>query len=305
MLCISPASSRRRLVFTSVVALFLFATVACGPVDDGSDDTFANALNEMEQQINGRIGAFAVDTGSGRQVGHRADERFAMASTFKVLLVAAVLAEVDAGRLSLDDKFTLDDTEIQSYSPIIGELQADEEISLLALCRASVVISDNTASNMLLDLVGGPPGLTRFLRGHGDSTTRLDRYEVELNTNLPDDARDTTTPAAIAASLQRLLLTEGLADGLSDESRTLLQDWLKSSTTGLKRLRAGIPAGWQVGDKTGYGGNGAVNDVAIVWPPGRPPVVIAVYMSGTAEKVDVLNAVHARIAALAIEQLAR
>jgi beta-lactamase class A len=276
----------------------LLSLGACGPKQPAGS-SFETALGKLEQDINGRIGVYAIATGSGRSLGHRADERFAMASTFKVLLVAAVLAEVDAGRLSLADTFTVRGVEIQPYSPVVGELQPDEAIDLLTLCTAAVAISDNTATNMLLGLINGPEGLTEFLRAHGDSTTRLDRYEVELNTNLPNDDRDTTTPAAMAGSVQRLLL----GNALSDNSRKLLQDLLKSSTTGLQRLRAGFPDDWQVGDKTGYGANGAVNDVAIAWPPGKAPMVIGVFMSDTGEGVDVLNGVHARIAALAVEQL--
>ncbi|MGB5579310.1 MAG: class A beta-lactamase [Woeseia sp.] len=277
------------------VAIFMGA---CAPAPD-SNDTFSEALSVMEQEIGGSIGAYALDTASGKWQGHRADERFAMASTFKPLLAAAVLAEVDAGRLSLDDKFSTDGVTMQPYSPVVGELGPGETIDLVALCAASVSISDNTATNLLLDRVGGPAGLTNFLRANGDATTRLDRYEVELNTNLPGDERDTTTPRAMSHTFERLLLS----DTLSEPSRTLLQSWLLASTTGLRRLRAGIPSEWRVGDKTGYGMNGAVNDVAIAWPPGRPPIIIAVYMSGTDKDVATLNAVHANIAALAIKLL--
>lgn len=297
-----PAPSRtiRRLFSNVVLTLLASALIACTQ-RDSAVEAFDTTLGKLEREIDGRIGAYAIDTGSGRVVGYRADERFAMASTFKILLVAAVLAEVDAGRLSLTDTLTVGDAEIQPHSPVVGEFETDEAIDLLTLCKASAAISDNTATNLLLGLIDGPQGLTAFLRRHGDERTRLDRHEVELNTNLPGDDRDTTTPAAMAGSVQRLLL----GSVLSEDSRKLLQDIVKSSTTGLNRLRAGLPDHWQVGDKTGYGANGAVNDVAIAWPPGQSPIVLAVYMSGTGEDVEVLNAVHARIAALAVEQLQR
>lgn len=283
-----------------LLLLFAGAVSACNP-PPAADETFVAALNGMEREIDGRIGVYALQSGGGPALGHRANERFAMASTFKLLLGAAVLAEVDAGRLSLDNTYTVDGMEIQPYSPVVGKLQADESIDLASLAKASVSISDNSATNMLLELVGGPAGLTNFLREHGDTVTRLDRYEVELNTNLRGDKRDTTTPRAMAESIERLLL----GDALSEPSTRLLQDWLVASSTGLNRLRAGLPTDWRVGDKTGYGANGAVNDVAIAWPPQGSAIIIAVFMSDTQKDVDMLNSVHARIAAMASEWLQR
>lgn len=292
----TPQQARCTILLALMGAAICLA--ACAPAPD-SNNSFSDALSAMEQDIGGTIGAYALDTASGKSQGHRTDQRFAMASTFKPLLAAAVLAEVDAGRLSLHDTFTTAGVTIQPYSPVVGELGPDESIDLAALCAASVSISDNTATNMLLDIVGGPGGLTKFLRNNSDAHTRLDRYEVELNTNLPGDERDTTTPRAMSLTFERLLLS----DTLSEPSRALLQSWLIASTTGLQRLRAGIPTEWRVGDKTGYGMNGAVNNIAIAWPPDRPPIIIAVYMSGTDKDVATLNAVHARIAALAIRLL--
>jgi beta-lactamase class A len=165
-------------------------------------------------------------------------------------------------------------------------------MSLDKLCAAAIEESDNGAANLLLSLVGGPAGLTARLRRLGDPITRLDRTELTLNTNLPGDPRDTTTPAAYARTMRKVLL----GDGLTPASRHRLEGWMVDCKTGLDRLRAGLPAGWPAGDKSGTGDNGAVNDVAIVRPPGRAPILIAVFLSGSDRPVDQLSAAHARIA---------
>lgn len=282
-----------------------FLLVLAAPAMAGNDDAvadsanFAAAIAALEQRVGGRIGVYALDTGSGRELAHRADERFATASTFKPLLVAAVLAEVDAGRLDLQTPVGLDDVEIQPYSPVTGELEPGATLSLRRLCEVTVTLGDNTSTNVLLDLVGGPRALTAFLRKHGDEVTRLDRYEVELNANTPGDDRDTTTPRAMAESTLRVLRS----DILGSESRRRLRDWFVGSRTGFKRVRAGLPAAWRVGDKTGTGMNGAVNDVAVAWPPGHKPIAIAVYMSGSREETSTLSAAHPEIARLVAEAL--
>jgi beta-lactamase class A len=169
-----------------------------------------------------------------------------------------------------------------------------------ALARATVVTSDNTAANLLLTRVGGPAGLTEFLRSHGDTTTRLDRNEPTLNTNLPSDPRDTTTPRAMVATLQAFLTTPAL----SIESRERLIEWMVSSETGKNRLRAGLPREWRVADKTGTGERGAANDVAIAWPPNRGPILIAAYLSDSTSPPSTLNAAHAALARLIAHDLA-
>lgn len=260
---------------------------------------FADAIAAMERRVGGRIGVYAVDTGSGRELAYRAEERFAMASTFKPLLVARVLAEVDAGTLSLDREIGLDGVEIQPYSPATGEVPAGGTLSLERLCEVTVTLGDNTSTNVLLDLIGGPPAFTRFLRDIGDDVTRLDRYEVDLNANTEGDERDTTTPRAMAASLLRVLGP----DVLSDDARRRLEDWFVASETGKRRLRAGLPDSWRIGDKTGTGGHGAVNNVAVGWPPGAAPIAMAVYMSRSGEDTATLSDLHAEIARLVAETL--
>lgn len=292
-----PFVNRSFSVMTAALAVML-APAACLP--ETATTSFRDHLSAMEAEIGGVIGVYATNIATGEALGHRADERFAFASTFKPLLVAAVLAEADAARLSLERRLGLEGIEIQPHSPIVGALGSGEMPRVATLCEAAITVSDNTATNLLLDLVGGPAGLTRFLRAHGDDVTRLDRYEVALNTNLDGDLRDTSTPRAMSASYARFVL----GDALSAASRRRLEQWLVSSRTGGKRLRAGLPAAWRAGDKTGYGANAAVNDVAVAWPAGGGPLVITVFMSGSGEDVATLNAVHARIAGLVAERLA-
>ncbi|MEQ8206510.1 MAG: class A beta-lactamase [Woeseia sp.] len=273
--------------------LLLFTLSACGNVQNDQSNSFDDLLLTLEQELGGTIGVFAMDTTTGSELAYRADERFAMASTFKPLLVAAVLAEVDAGTLNLEERYGIEDVDMQSYSPVVGKLAANETISLSELCAAAITISDNTATNMLLDLIGGPDELTQFLRRSGDDMTRLDRNEGELNSNIKGDERDTSTPRAMTHSVYRLLNS----DTLSSASKRRITEWLIASQTGFSRLRAGLPPGWTVGDKTGMGANGAANNIAIAWPPGRKPVVMTVFMSWSEADVDTLNAAHARIAA--------
>ena len=170
---------------------------------------------------------------------------------------------------------------------------------LAALCPAAIEQSDNTAGNLLLDTIGGPGGLTSFARSIGDKMTRLDRKEPELNSATPGDERDTTTPAAMCADMQRLLL----GNVLSDSSRRQLEDWLRQNETGTLMIRAGVPKTWTVGDKTGRCGNGATNDVAIIRPPGRAPIVVAIYSIGSTSSADDRAATLAEAARVVLELL--
>lgn len=241
-----------------------------------------------------RMGVAARDTGSGRTIGTDVNARYAMASTFKALLAAAVLAAVDAGRLRRDQPVRFSASDVLEYAPVVKANLSRGTLTLEALCAAAVEVSDNSAANLLLDRIGGPAGLTRFLRDQGDAVTRLDRTEPALNENLPGDPRDTTTPAAMIASMQSLLVGRTL----SEASGTRLEGWMTTSGTGLARLRAGLPAGWRAGDKTGTGARGANNDIAIVRPPGRAPILIASYQDGGDAPLAVRNAAHASVARL-------
>jgi beta-lactamase class A len=217
-----------------------------------------------------------------------------MCSTFKWTLAAAVLASVDRGQLRLAQPIAYGEADLLAYAPVTAARVTEGRMTIEELARAAVVVSDNTAANLLLAQIGGPPGLTRFFRDVGDDVTRLDRNEPTLNTNAPGDPRDTTTPRAMALALRTVLT----GDVLSPASRDRLTRWLVECETGLARLRAGLPTGWRVGDKTGTGANGACNDVAIAWPPAGGTWLIAAYMSESAAQPAELNAAHAEIGRL-------
>ncbi|WP_457353303.1 class A beta-lactamase [Roseateles sp. P5_D6] len=270
----------------------LLAGLALAPVATRSLATNAADFAALERRVQGRIGFFAIDTGSGRVMAHRADERFATASTFKILLAARVAQGVEAGRWGWNDAVPLRESERVPHSPAFDRLLPRGQATLAELVQGIVVESDNPCANVLLrHCCDSPAGLTAWLRQQGDAVTRLDRFETELNENAPGDPRDTSTPRAFAKTLQHLLL----GPGLKRANQARLWTDLQASRTGLKRLRAGVPdASWRVIDKTGSGGRGAVNDVALVFPPGsRSPWVIAAFQSDSKAAADELNAVHA------------
>ncbi len=256
------------------------------------------ALNftEIEARLGGRLGIAALDTGSGKQLSYRGDERFAMCSTFKPLLVANVLKHVEQGWLSLDQRVPYATTDLIEHSPCTLNRLAEGSMPIDDLCGATIEISDNTAANLLLSLIGGPPGLTDYLRGLGDSITRLDRTELSLNSNIRGDDRDTTTPDTMIRTMSKILL----GDALSPGARTKLVNWMKNCKTGFSRVRAGLPQDWIVGDKTGTGSNGAANDIAILWPPGRAPIMVAAYLSESTKSAEELNAAHAKVGSVVV-----
>ncbi|HSC86968.1 MAG TPA: class A beta-lactamase [Polyangiaceae bacterium] len=296
----SVNETRRAFLHASLGAALSACAGPRGTVTHAPTEDALRSLRELEAQLGGRLGLFALDTGNGRQLGHRADERFAMCSTFKWLLAASILQQIDRGALLSTGRVPYGEADLLEYAPVTRSHVAEGSMTVEALAEASVTVSDNTAANLLLAHIGGPSGLTRFAQSLGDSTTRLDRTEPSLNTNdSPEDPRDTTTPRAMVGSMQHVLC-EGV---LSIESRGLLASWLRASTTGLGRLRAGLPADWIVGDKTGTGEHGAVNDVAIAWPPGRAPILIAAYLSESSADIATLNAAHARVGRIVAEAL--
>jgi len=246
----------------------------------------------LERRVQGRLGLFALDTGSGRTLAHRADERFAICSTFKSLLAARVAHGVEGGRWGWNDEVALHKSERVPHSPAFDRLLPRGRATLAELVQGILVESDNPCANVLLrHCCDSPAGLTAWLREQGDEVTRLDRWETELNENAPGDARDTSTPRAFARTLQHLLLGQGLAR--SGQAR-LWAD-MQASRTGLSRLRAGVPdASWRVIDKTGTGARGAVNDVALVFAPaGRSPWVVVAFQSDSKASTDELSNVHA------------
>jgi beta-lactamase class A len=281
-----------------VVAVLLFLLAASTP---GSTSDFANRIVSLEERTGARIGVAALDTGNGKRLDHRSDDRFPMCSTFKFLAAAAVLKRVDSGEEKLDRFVTYGTKDILEYAPVTKAHLKDGGMTLSGLCAAAIEQSDNAAGNLLLDVIGGPAGLTSFVRGIGDKTTRLDREEPELNSTTPGDERDTTTPAAMCADMQQVLL----GNVLSDSSRHQLEEWLQNNETGAQMIRAGVPKTWTVGDKTGRCGNGATNDVAIIRPAGRAPVVVAIYSIGSTSSGDDRATVVAEATRAVVEFLSK
>lgn len=235
------------------------------------------ALRALERRAGGRLGVAILDTGSGALTGLRREERFGMCSVFKLPLAAIILREADLGRLALDQPVAFGKADMLDHAPVTSQHLARGQMSVAELAEATQVTSDNPAANLLLRLIDGPAGLTARLREIGDATTRIDRFEPEMNQVPPGDPRDTSTPAAMAALVQRLVL----GDVLKPTSRERLVGWMEKTETGRHRLRAGLPTGWRAGDKTGTFWDEPlapkINDVAVCWPPGRAPLVVAAF----------------------------
>jgi beta-lactamase class A len=269
-----PADQRRRAWLLAAASAPVLS--ACGTFAPSHSGARAaqQAFAQLEASLGGRLGVHVLDTGTGATLGHRADERFAMASTFKAILAAAVLARSaraeDEGLLQRVVRYG--ERDLITHSPITAR-HVGHGMRVADLCAATVQYSDNAAANLLLDVLGGPGALTAFARALGDTQFRLDRTEPTLNTALPGDPRDTTTPQAMVQTLCKLVL----GDALPAPQRAQLRDWLLGNTTGAARIRAGVPEGWRVGDKTGSGRHGAASDIGVLWPPGRAPLVLAVY----------------------------
>jgi beta-lactamase class A len=261
--------------------------------------TVEQRIAAIESHHGGRLGVAALDTATGRRIEYRPAERFAMCSTFKLALVAAVLAQVDAHKTSLDDRIPYGTADLLGYAPVTKAHVQEGAMTVRALCEATIEYSDNTAANLLLTLLGGPEAVTAYVRSVGDAVTRLDRNEPTLNTNLPGDVRDTTSPAAMLGTMQTILLGRVL----SATSSSLLEGWLIANTTGTHRLRAGVPAGCRVGDKTGTCANGATNDIGVIWPGTRPPILVCAYYTGATTPDADREAVLAEVGRLITAEL--
>jgi beta-lactamase class A len=227
----------------------------------------------LERRSGGRLGVAVIDTGTGRRFSHRGDERFPLCSTFKFLLAADLLARADRGVLNLDRRIPIMATHLGNSDFVKSRVGRDA--SLRELAHAIIEISDNDAANLLLAQIGGPAALTRFARAIGDPVTRIDR--IEPVSDAPGDVQDTTSPNAMAADFQRLLL----GTVLKPDSRATLADWLLKSKTGVGRLKAGLPAGWRIAHKTGTGMHGSSNDAGLVWRPHGAPLAVSVYLTGS------------------------
>lgn len=281
----SRVSRRQAVVGLSSLPLLSFATPALAL------DPPAQRVASLEKKIGGRVGVYLRDITGRVLVAHRADERFPMCSTFKFLLAGAALRRVDQGQMSLDQVLNFGEADLLSYAPVAKANVAKGGLPLGELCAAIVTVSDNTAANVILRTIGGPQAVTAFARSIGDQDTRLDRNEPDLNSAIPGDPRDTTTPQAITETLFRLLSGNALAPA----SQQMLENWMVASKTGLKRVRAGLPSGWAVGDKTGTGANGSANVVAIIRPENRATLFASVYLTGSSAPADELDGVHMEV----------
>lgn len=283
------------IIAAASAELLLKSTVIAGTP---ADARFA----ELEASTKSRVGVAAIDLSTNRRVDYRADERFIMCSTFKVLAVAAVLKRVDENKEKLERFVRYGEPQLLTYAPITRKHVKKGGMMLEALCAASIEQSDNTAANLLLEAIGGPEKVTEFARNLGDKFTRLDHTEPELNLARPGKDDDTTTPAAMCADLQRLLTS----DFLSVASRAKLEGWMQQSQTGLKMIRAALPSDWKAGDKTGRNSDsGATNDIAVVRPPAGGPIFIAIYTVNPAEPPESRDQLIADAAKAAIALLAK
>ena len=261
-----------------------------------ADPAVGAALAALEGEFGVRLGVFAVDTGSGQVVEHRADEAFPYASTYKALAAAAVLDRTTDAQLDEVVGYTAGD--LVTHSPVT-ELHAGTGLPLREMLAAALQVSDNTAGNLLFDRLGGTAGFEQALRELGDTVTSADRYEPDLNTAVPGDGRDTSTPRALAADLRAVAVDDALDPG----DRAALLGWMPSSTTGAGLVRAGVPAGWEVADKSGTAAYGSRNDLAVVAPPGRAPVVLAVLSTHPEADAEPSDAVIARATELVVSTL--
>ncbi|WP_435794433.1 class A beta-lactamase [Nocardiopsis alba] len=289
-----------------VAALALVPLVGCGAAGEGASEEVSSAdalvdveaeFEALEAEYDTRLGVYALDTGSGEEVEFREDERFAFASTFKSLLAGVVLSENSLEEM--ERVITYDEDVLVSHSPVTEE-NVGTGMSLLELCDATVRFSDNAAANLLLEELGGPEGFTESLEElTGDDVTTLDRYETDMSAAVPGDERDTSTPEALAGSLEAFTL----GDVLPEDRREVLVDMLVRNTTGDDVIRAGVPEGWVVGDKTGTGGYGTRNDIAVVWPEEGDPIVLAVLSTMEVEDAEPQDSLIAEATEVVVEAL--
>lgn len=286
---------RRTLLGSALLAPALFLP----NIASADDDDIDRRIGALEKRIGGRIGVSVIDTQTNISFGYRETESFPMFSTFKVLAAAMVLMRVDKGEENLERRVVYDKEQLITYSPETEKHVGGEGMSIGELCKAAITLSDNTAGNLLLESVGGPKELTNWLRTLGDGSTRLDRIEPDLNEAKPSDPRDTTTPDAMLDTLGNLTL----GTVLSEPSQKQLAEWMVANTTGNERLRTGLPDDWKVGDKTGTGKAGSAADIAIAWPPGHGPILMAVYVAEATAPTSEINPIFGEIARIVTEMV--
>lgn len=291
--------SRRQAMAGALLAIPAVSALA-GSAGAASSGGLETRLADLEARHDGRIGVAILNLATGARLGHRMDERFLMCSTFKALLAGHVLARVDRGEETLDRRIIVQKADLVDWAPVVETRLGGDGISIAELCEATITLSDNAAANLLLTASGGPKGLTEFLRGLGDETSRLDRTEPTLNYHeTSGDERDTTTPLAMLETLRKLIF----GDTLSPRSKAQLAAWLVMNKTGDTRLRAGFPAGWMTGDKTGTNSDkaGNANDVAVTWSPDRGAIIVTAFCEIPGISGDERNAVIAEIGRIAAE----
>ncbi|MGY3607202.1 MULTISPECIES: class A beta-lactamase [unclassified Bradyrhizobium] len=269
----------------------LLATLSCLAISPVRAQEQPSLFKACERETGGRIGLYAEDVATGAKVTWRSGERFVMCSTFKASLAACVLARIDRGEDQLENVVRYRAADLLHHAPAARQNLASGAMSVADMCKAVVELSDNTCANLLLARIGGPAALTAFWRDTGDTVSRLDHYELELNRSPPGDPHDTTTPAAMAGNLRRFVLGEVL----SPASRERLTGWMLNCKTGNNRLRGGLPKDWKIGDKTGNNGKDAAGDIAVVWPRKGGPVLISAYTQGGSPTAQQLEAVFAAI----------
>lgn len=286
-----------RRTFSASIACTTLGSTMLLPKNSFADQThrtITDALHALEIRAQGRLGMHVVDTANGRDYGYRSDERFMMLSSFKLLASALVLARVDRGEDSLARRIRYRKQDLVAWSPVTQAHADGDGLSLAQLCEATITTSDNTAANLILASYGGPKALTAYMRQLGDTVTRLDRTEPALNVRNGTEPLDTTSPRAMAQTLQTLLI----GPALTPASRQQLRQWLLANTTGGKRLKAGLPPGWTVGDKTGTNKTDA-NDIGILLPPQGAPLLVTAYLANSTASHEARESTLAEVARLA------
>ncbi|WP_277680217.1 class A beta-lactamase [Gracilibacillus dipsosauri] len=304
----SPHKIGMLLFIMSITLLLLTMLTACVNTDNKTgassekENTSKEKINkneeftQLENEFNAQLGVYAMDTGTNQTIEYRPEERFAYSSTFKPLAAAILLEQNNIEDLEKSVTYTEDD--LVTYSPVT-EKHVDTGMTLLEISEAAIRKSDNTAGNLLLDALGGPEKFEQALRDIGDDVTQPERYETELNEFIPGNKRDTSTPKAMATNLKKVAID----DFLSDDKRELLIDWLKGNATGDALIRAGAPEEWIVGDKSGAGSHGTRNDIAVVWPPNREPIVMAIMSRRDTENAEYDDALIAKAAEITLNAL--
>jgi beta-lactamase class A len=293
----SPILTRRTAIASMTMAVA--APLSTSSKTLSSPRGIEAELEELEARSGGRLGVAMLDCATGQIIGNRIDERFAMCSTMKALAVAHVLARVDLGQERLDRRMVFTERDLvipyKATQPHVGP----EGMSIEALCEAAITVSDSTAANLLLTRFGGPTALTAYLRSLGDHVTRSDFFELTLNVVKPGETHDTTTPRAMVGTLRRLLL----GDALSEASRARLTSWMvEAKDAATRRLRVGLPAGWRIANKPGTWEGISTNDIGVIWPPGREPIVVAAYLGNAPGSTAAQESVLASVARIMAER---